>query len=89
MVATRELEDHLLVLVNEALDSFLYDNAVFLAEILASVSPVNEAYQYLLAVCYHRSNQVREMDRGTQRRSYERPASNRPSQLSSHFYSDE
>lgn len=59
MVAGSDLKEELLVLINEALDCCLFDNAVFLAELLHSLAPQYEQHAYLLAMCYHRSNQVK------------------------------
>lgn len=51
------MEEHLVAQIQESLDNYLLDNAVFLAEILVAGFP-SESSSHLLASCYLRSKQV-------------------------------
>ncbi|EFN54950.1 hypothetical protein CHLNCDRAFT_24117 [Chlorella variabilis] len=50
------LEEHLVACVQHSLGLYLFDNACFLCERLVAQFP-SEANLFLLATCYHRSNQ--------------------------------
>lgn len=50
------LEGHLIACVQENLSLSMFDNAIFLGERLMAEFP-SEANVYLLATCYHRSQQ--------------------------------
>lgn len=54
---TNSLESHLVACVQEYLALYLFENAIFLCERLVAEFP-SEANVYLLAACYHRSQQT-------------------------------